>query len=62
MPDYPRHMVTAPPALLGLDPFYAKYADAEGIPVTGSAKVPDTAILAARHRHVHAGATPRRTR
>ncbi len=48
MPDYTRHMVTTPPASLGLDPFYAKYADAEGIPVTGSKQVPDTAILAAR--------------
>lgn len=40
--------VTAPPARLGLDPFYAKYANAQGIPVTGSSQVPDEAILAAR--------------
>lgn len=37
----------APPAALGLDPFYAKYLDAGGIPVTGSAKVPDSALITA---------------
>jgi hypothetical protein len=40
--------VATPPASLGLDPFYAKYADARGIPITGSRNVPDEAILAAR--------------
>lgn len=40
--------VKAPPASLALDPFYTKYADAQGIPVTGSGIVPDEAILAAR--------------
>ena len=40
--------VRTPPASLALDPFYAKYADAQGIPVTGSRNVPDEAILAAR--------------
>jgi hypothetical protein len=38
----------APPAALKLNTFYRKYADASGIPVIGSAKVPDKAILAAR--------------
>jgi len=40
--------VRTPPASLALDPFYAKYADAQGIPITGSRNVPDEAILAAR--------------
>ncbi len=40
--------VGKPPASLGLDPFYAKYLDAQGIPVTGSGLVPDAAMLAAR--------------
>ncbi|HEX8584205.1 MAG TPA: glycoside hydrolase [Allosphingosinicella sp.] len=34
-----------PPA--GIDPFYAKYLDAGGIPVIGSAQVPDAAIVKA---------------
>ena len=36
------------PAELGLDPFYAKYVDADGIPVVGSSAVPDAALLRAR--------------
>jgi Xaa-Pro aminopeptidase len=36
--------VTAPPASLGLDPFYAKYVSAHGLPVVGSAKVSDAAL------------------
>ena len=36
------------PASLGLDPFYEKYVDADGIPVIGSASVPDAALLEAR--------------
>jgi alpha-glucosidase len=39
--------VTAPPAGLGLHPFYDKYTDANGIPVIGSAKVPDRAFWSA---------------
>jgi hypothetical protein len=39
---------TAPPKSLGLDPFYAKYLDAGGIPVTSSAKVPDAVLDKAR--------------
>jgi Xaa-Pro aminopeptidase len=39
----PSH-VTAPPASLGLDPFYAKYVSAHGLPVVGSAKVSDAAL------------------
>ncbi len=41
--------VGPPPAALGLDPFYRKYVDAAGIPVTSSARVPDAALLAARN-------------
>ena len=39
--------VTKPPAELKLDPFYEKYADAGGVPVVSSAKVPDEALVAA---------------
>ncbi len=37
-----------PPASLALDAFYAKYVDADGLPVVGSAQVSDRALLAAR--------------
>ena len=46
--NYEKVMVTAPPAELGLDPFYKKYADAFGIPIVSSEKVPDAAVLMAR--------------
>jgi len=36
-----------PPAL-GLDPFYRKFVDANGIPVVSSGKVPDRALVIAR--------------
>lgn len=39
--------VVAPPAELGLAPFYRKYLDADGIPVLGSAVVSDAALRAA---------------
>lgn len=38
-----------PPASLGLDPFYQKYVDAEGIPIVSSARVPDAALKVARN-------------
>jgi len=41
--------VTAPPASLGLPDFYAKYVDANGYPVVGSAKVSDYALKEAAH-------------
>lgn len=41
-------MVTAPPAALGLDPFYTKFTDAIGIPVVAGPQVEDTALLVAR--------------
>jgi hypothetical protein len=46
--DYITFSVTTPPAELGLDPFYKKYVDAQGIPVVSSAKVPDAALLMVR--------------
>jgi hypothetical protein len=46
--DYVAFSVVAPPAALELDPFYKKYADAHGIPVVASQKVPDAALLMAR--------------
>lgn len=46
--DHVAANVIAVPEGLGLDPFYKKYVDANGIAVVGSEKVPDAAILAAR--------------
>jgi hypothetical protein len=46
--SFDKAMLTAPPAALGLDPFYKKYADAFGIPIVSSEKVPDAALLMAR--------------
>lgn len=37
-----------PPASLRVDPFYVRYLDANGIPVLGSARVPEQALAAAR--------------
>lgn len=39
---------TAVPATLGLDPFYKKYLDADGIPVVSSEKVRDEALVRAQ--------------
>jgi hypothetical protein len=36
--------ISAPPAALGLDPFYGKYCDAAGIPVVAASVVPDAAL------------------
>ena len=41
-------MISAPPADLGLDPFYKKYTDAFGIPIVSSENVADAALLMAR--------------
>lgn len=46
--SFTKAMIAPPPAELGLDPFYKKYADAFGIPVVSSEKVPDDALLVAR--------------
>ena len=43
-----RH-VQAPPASLGLDPFYAKYVEASGYPIIASAAVNDYALLEAAY-------------
>lgn len=48
VPAYEKLMITAPPAALGLDTFYKKYADAYGIPIVSSEKVPADALLVAR--------------
>ncbi|MEI6950233.1 hypothetical protein V9K67_23835 [Paraflavisolibacter sp. H34] len=45
---YEQAMVAAPPAALGLDTFYQKHADAFGIPIVSSRKVPGGALLMAR--------------
>ncbi|MEO7094524.1 MAG: hypothetical protein ABI175_14810, partial [Polyangiales bacterium] len=36
--------ITAPPASLGLDPFYVKYLDADGVPIVGSTKPSDASL------------------
>jgi alpha-glucosidase len=41
-------LVTAPPESLNLDPFYKKYLDANGIPVIGSWRVPDSVLRQAK--------------
>lgn len=46
--SYASAMISAPPAELGLDPFYKKHADAFGIPIVSSEKVDDAALLIAR--------------
>lgn len=46
--SFERWMLGAPPAALGLDPFYEKYADAYGIPIVASGVVADAALLMAR--------------
>jgi hypothetical protein len=51
--DYTRAAIGEPPAALGLDPFYKKSTDAIGIPVVGSNKVPDGALLVARDIVIH---------
>ncbi len=38
----------APPASLGLDPYYGKYVDAEGVIIASSLRVADAALLRAR--------------
>ncbi len=48
IPSYLRAAIQPVPAALGVDPFYTKYVDAEGIPVLSSNRVPDDALLVAR--------------
>jgi hypothetical protein len=44
----PSSEVTTPPASLGLNSFYKKYVDANGIPIVSSQNVSDEALLKAR--------------
>jgi hypothetical protein len=46
--NYMKANILPVPASLGVDPFYKKYVDAQGIPVIASDKVPDDALLVAR--------------
>ena len=43
-----REPLAAPPANLGLDSFYKKYLDADGLPIVASSAVPDSALYRAR--------------
>ena len=49
----PECVVSTPPAELGLDPFYKKYVDVNGIPLISSWRVPDSCFVAA-HRTLYA--------
>jgi len=51
--DYVRAVTSAPPATLGVDPFYKKFTDALGIAILSSEKVPDAALLVARDIAIH---------
>ncbi len=51
--DIPECVVTIPPDSLGLDPFYQKYVDVNGLPLISSWRVPDSAFVAA-HRTLYA--------
>jgi len=48
IPDYVRAQVGPVPESLGVNAFYKKYVDAQGIPVISSERVPDDALLVAR--------------
>lgn len=45
--DRPLYQLTAPPKSIGLDPFYQKYLDADGVLIYSSAKVADEALFRA---------------
>ena len=49
----PECVVSSPPDSLGLDPFYKKYVDVNGLPLISSWRVPDSAFVAA-HRTLYA--------
>ena len=51
--DIPECIVTTPPDSLGLDPFYKKYVNVNGLPLISSWRVPDSAFVAA-HRTLYA--------
>lgn len=45
--EIPEFTITAPPAELGLDPWYKKYVDVNGIGLASSWRCPDSALVAA---------------
>jgi hypothetical protein len=51
--DYANAAIGTPPAPLGVDPFYKKHANALGIAILSSEKVPDAALLVARDIVIH---------
>jgi hypothetical protein len=51
--DYVKATVGDPPSALDCDPFYKKHADALGIAILSSEKVPDAALLVARDIVIH---------
>ena len=51
--DIPECIVTTPPDSLGLDSFYVKYVNVNGLPLVSSWRVPDSAFVAA-HRTLYA--------
>src|SRR5262245_42947333 len=51
--DYVKAVIGAPPASLGVDHFYKKHADAMGVAILSSEKVPDAALLVARDIVIH---------
>lgn len=51
--NIPECVVTTPPDSLGLDPFYTKYVDVNGLALISSWRVPDSAFVAA-HRTLYA--------
>ena len=51
--DIPECIVSAVPDSLGLDSFYVKYVDVNGLPLVSSWRVPDSAFVAA-HRTLYA--------
>lgn len=51
--EVPECVITAVPDSLGLDKFYTKYVNVNGIPLISSWRVPDSAIVAA-HRTLYA--------
>ena len=48
VPGYEQVMISKPPDSFRLNSFYKKYANASGIPIVSSGKVPDAALLIAR--------------
>lgn len=49
----PECVITTPPDSLGLDPFYEKYVDVNGIPLLSSWRVPDSCLVQA-HKTIYA--------